>query len=139
MKKGQKMNWYAYSARNAMHEESECYGDGDQCVYFWEDSLGDVFYVGSGKYYRFQNVADNCRSPEFMAVYRMGGCRPRIVAYGMSKEESLDFEKRLITAFWELDFPLVNVIGIPEHEEKVAEKRRKEMLWRWHGSVAEVY
>lgn len=106
------MNWNAYSARSAMHEESECYGDGDYCVYFWEDSIGNVFYVGSGKYYRFQNAAGNCRSPEFMAVYRMGGCRPRIVAYGMDRLEALQFEERLIKEFLRLEFPLVNKQGV---------------------------
>ena len=127
------MNWDSYNVRLCMHEAAERYGNGDYCVYLWEDDRGEVFYVGSGKNYRFS--AREARSYEFKKWLEHSQCRPRIVAYGMSKEESLDFEKRLITAFWELDFPLVNVIGIPEHEEKVAEKRRKEMLWRWHGSV----
>ena len=34
----------------------------------------------------------------------------------MTKEESLEFEKRLISEFWKLGFPLVNITGIKERE-----------------------
>lgn len=131
------MNWDSPNVRLCMHEDAERYGNGDYCVYFWEDDVNQVFYVGSGKNYRFS--AREQRSNAFKEWEQNKVCRPRIVAYGMEKEESLDFEKRLITAFWELDFPLVNVMGIPEREKKIAEKRRKEMLWLWHGSQSEKY
>ena len=112
MRKAQKMNWQAYSARTAMHEDAECYGDGDYCVYFWADRTGDVFYVGSGKYYRFQQATEKCRPTEFMRIYNRGGCRPWIVAYGMDRLGALQFEERLIREFVRLKFPLVNKQGV---------------------------
>lgn len=131
------MNWDSPNVRLCMHEDAERYGGGDYCVYFWEDDANQVFYVGSGKNYRFS--ARESRSNAFKRWENNKPCRPRIVAYGMEKEESLDFEKRLITAFWELDFPLVNVIGIPEREKKISEKKREAMLWLWHGSQSEEF
>lgn len=113
------IDWGSSYVRSCRHEDAERYGDGMYCVYFWEDEDFEVFYVGSGKGYRFNSVNEKARSQEFMKWIRGRNCRPRIVAFGMTKEESLDFERRLITEFWNLGFPLVNVAGIPEREKEV--------------------
>ena len=112
------IRWDSAYVRSCIHEDADCYGDGLYCVYFWEDENHDVFYVGSGKGYRFNSVNEKARSPEFMEWIHTRKCHPRIAAYGMSKEESVSFEMRLIRAFWELGFPLVNVSGVPERKQK---------------------
>lgn len=128
------INWNSPYVKSCFHEQAECYGDGEYCVYFWQDWIGDVFYVGSGKGYRFNDVNEKSRSREFLAQYRCGGCSPKIVAYGMGKEESIAFEKRLIKSFWKLEFPLTNKNGIREHEKEYIavanEKRRLSRLKR---------
>lgn len=113
------IDWDSSYVRSCRHEDAEMCGDGLYCVYFWEDEDYEVFYVGSGKGYRFNSVNEKTRSKEFMKWIRGCNCRPRIVAFGMTKEESLNFERRLITEFWRLGFPLVNVAGIPEREKEV--------------------
>ena len=110
------IDWDSFYVRSCRHEDAERYGDGLYCVYFWEDDDCNVFYVGSGKGYRFNSVNEKARSAEFMEWIRTKQCRPRIAAYGMTKEESLEFEKRLISEFWKLGFPLVNITGIKERE-----------------------
>lgn len=110
------INWDSSYVRSCMHEKAVRYGDGLYCVYFWEDESHEVFYVGSGKGYRFNDMNEKSRSPEFMQWLRGGGCRPRIVAYGMTKEESLKHESELIRSFYGLGFPLVNVSGIPRSD-----------------------
>lgn len=108
------INWNDESVRDCFHESAECYGAGLHCVYFWEDESGEVFYVGSGKGYRFNDIKS--RSAEFVERYNQSiNPRPRIVAYGMEKEESLLFETRLIKAFKKRGFPLVNKDGVTRH------------------------
>lgn len=119
------MKWESYYIRSCLHENSERYGDGEYCVYFWQDRIGDVFYVGSGKGYRFNNATDKCRSHEFMQWYNGGGCTPKIVWYGLDKEKSIELERRLIKTFWDLGFPLVNKDGI-KHREKEYRARAEE-------------
>lgn len=131
------MNWDAYDAYSARHELAERYGDGEYCVYFWENRFGEPFYVGSGKYYRFQQATEKCRSKEFMEVYAEGGCSPKIVAYGMNEKQARKFEKNLILAYAELEFPLVNKqylvdsthtparMALYERNRELAKKRRK--------------
>lgn len=125
------INWNGYNVRKCMHKDAERYGDGEYCVYFWQDKYANVFYVGSGKGYRYNNIA--ARSFAFKKQLSAGGCEPKIVAYGMSKEESLDFEKRLIAAFWDLEFPLTNIRGVEEREQQLREEGRKRMMWLYHG------
>jgi hypothetical protein len=110
------INWDSSYVRSCLHEESERYGEGDYCVYFWQDRWGDVFYVGSGKGYRFNQATDKCRSAEFMDWFNRGDCCPKIVWYGLSKEQSIKLERRLIKTYWKLGFPLVNKDGIKERE-----------------------
>lgn len=121
------IDWDSSYVRSCRHEGAERYGDGEYCVYFWEDTSHEVFYVGSGRGYRFNSVNEKARRPEFMRWIRSRECRPRIVAYGMSKEASREFESRLITEFWSLGFPLVNVAGIPERERAVWTGRGKKI------------
>lgn len=110
----QKMNWNAYSARECMHEFSECCGDGDSCVYFWEiNNTHEVFYVGSGKYYRFQNITPTARSEEFLKIINNYKCSPKIVFYGLNTEQARYYEARLTEEFWKLGFPLVNKDNVP--------------------------
>lgn len=116
------MKWNTYYIRSCLHENSERYGDGEYCVYFWQYRMGDVFYVGSGKGYRFNNATNKCRSREFMEYYNRGGCTPKIVWYGLDKEKSIELEYRLIQAFWDLGFPLVNKNGIKHREKEYREK-----------------
>ena len=100
--------------KDFFHEAVECYGNGIHYVYFWEDECGEVFYVGSGKGNRF--IDTKTRSPEFIARYN--NCvnpAPRIVAYGMEKEESLLFETSLIKAFKKQGFRLANKDGVVRH------------------------
>lgn len=123
-----KINWDSPSIRSYFHENAERYGNDRHCVYLWEDDSCDVFYVGRGVGYRFSDVNPKTRSAEFLKWYK--NCRnphPHIVAYGMTMEEAIAFEKRLILAFWELGFPLVNVAGIPEREKKVWTDRGKKI------------
>lgn len=130
------MNWNSPNVRASMHECAERYGDGDYCVYLWEDNRREVFYVGSGKNYRYSSK--EARTSEFKKWLEHRPCRPLIVAYGMTKEESLDFEMRLIKSFWKRKFPLVNVFGIPENEKKFAEKQGKRMYRFWHAYEEEM-
>lgn len=127
------MNWNTPYVRECMLKDSTRYGDGEYCVYFWQiDSTCEVFYVGSGKGYRFNDINPKSRSKEFMEIYNDNKCSPKIVAYGMSKEQSLDFEKRLIKAFWKLDMPLVNQQWVDcrqkEYIRRANESRRKTRL-----------
>lgn len=102
-----------------MHENAVCYGDGEYCVYFWQiDDSGQVFYVGSGKGYRFSDTNEHSRSKEFLEIVNSEKCSPRIVAYGMDAEAAREFERWLIKAYWDLGFPLVNSAGIKEREAK---------------------
>ena len=117
------ISWDSAYVRSCMHESAERYSGGLYCVYIWCDSFNDVFYVGSGKGYRFHYANDKVRSADFMSWFRNTKCYPLIVAYDMTKEESLDFEKRLIRVYWNMGFPLVNVMGIPEREREMLEKR----------------
>lgn len=106
--------WGDVTFRDCFHEEVECCGSGAYYVYFWEDSSGEVFYVGSGKGNRFKDIKS--RSNEFKTYYTYcKNPRPRIVAYGMEQEESLLFESRLIKSFYKLGFPLVNKDGVTGH------------------------
>ena len=50
------IDWDSFYVRSCRHEDAERYGDGLYCVYFWEDDDCNVFYVGSGKGYRFNSV-----------------------------------------------------------------------------------
>lgn len=50
------MNWGGPDVRLCMHEDAERYGNGDYCVYFCEDDVNQVFYVGSGKNYRLRKL-----------------------------------------------------------------------------------
>lgn len=106
------IDWDSAYVRSCRHENAERYGDGMYCVYFWEDEYGDVFYVGSGKGYRFNSIS--ARSDDFMQQYsNRTNPHPRIAAYGMDKEQSLLFESRLTEAFLKQGFPLVNKDCIP--------------------------
>lgn len=107
------INWDSRYVRSCRHEVVEKYGDGAHCVYFWEDDNNEVFYVGSGKGYRFNNLC--ARSDEFAKEYNSRvNPHPRIVAYGMEKEESLLLESQLTKVFLELGFPLVNKDCVPQ-------------------------
>lgn len=111
------IRWDSWYVKKCMHEDAIKYGDGDHCVYFWEeDDTHEVFYVGSGKGYRFNSVNENARPPEFIERIKSVKCSPKIVAYGMTKEESFEFEKRLIKAYWELGFDLINKQFIKEKQ-----------------------
>lgn len=112
------INWDSHYVRSCMHEMSEKCGDDDWCVYFWHDSWGDVFYVGSGKGYRFNQANPKSRPAKFMEWYNKGRCSPKIVWYGLSKEKAVKLERRLIKAYWKLGFPLVNQEGIKERESE---------------------
>lgn len=112
-------NWSAPLVRQSMHQEAMCYGDGAYCVYFWQiDRTGEVFYVGCGKGYRFNDTNEHSRSKEFLEIVNSEKCSPRIVAYGMDAEAAREFEKWLIKAYWDFGFPLVNSAGIKEREAK---------------------
>lgn len=102
------MNWNAASIQRFLHENAQRYGDNPYSVYFWQKSDGQVFYVGMGKYYRFCSVHEKARSKEFLDIYREGGCSVKIVAYGMNESEARCFEKKLIVAYRNLGFPLIN-------------------------------
>lgn len=105
----------SWEVRRFFNESAERYGDGQHYVYFWADEAGEVFYVGSGKGYRFSDVNSKSRSKEFLERYY--SCRhpqPEIVAYGMEKEEALLFEMGLIKAFANVGFPLVNKQGFTQ-------------------------
>lgn len=102
------MNWSSSRIQRYMHNDALNYGDDPYCVYIWEKDDGQVFYVGMGKYYRFCSVHEKARSKEFMDIYSEGGCSVQIVAYGMNESEARTFEKRLIIAYNDLGFPLIN-------------------------------
>lgn len=107
------MYWNSPYVRSCFHEDVTCYGDDVYSVYFWQDDdTNEVFYVGSGKFYRFNDVNPKSRSPEFTEYYSKHKCSPKIVAYGMTQEQARNFEKRLIDAYWKLKFPLVNKQGV---------------------------
>lgn len=103
------IDWDSWYVRECIHEDAKRFSGGLYCVYFLEDESGNVFYVGSGKGYRFNSVNPKVRSKEFMEYYN--NCRnphPKIVFFDMNKEQSIEYEKRLIKAFWERGFELVN-------------------------------
>lgn len=107
------IDWSSGYVRSCFHEMAERCGDGLYCVYLWEDENGETFYVGSGKGYRFNSANPTARSAEFMERYNnSANPHPRILAYGMSKDDALDFEKKAIEAFSEVGFPLVNKAGV---------------------------
>jgi hypothetical protein len=113
-----------------IHPMAESYGSGEHYVYIWTDNFGDVFYVGSGKEYRYKSVNDKARSAEFMEWFNNSECVPQVVAYDMSKDESLEFERQLIEAYTELGFQLVNKVWVPEHEDEYrhrAEQKKREL------------
>lgn len=110
------INWNCAGVVECLHDDAEKYGDDEYCVYFWQDRMGDVFYVGSGKGYRFKSANPKTRQPEFMEYIDKGGCSPKIVAYGMNKIQSVKFEHDLIKIYWKMGFPLVNREGIAERE-----------------------
>lgn len=91
---------------NEMHELAECYGDGEYYVYIWVDIWDNVFYVGKGEGRRYKDCGN--RSIEFELYRRKWGGRPLIVAFGMTKDDALCFEYRLIKAYRKLGFPLTN-------------------------------
>ena len=104
------MNWDSWYVSRCKHPLAERFGDGDYCVYLWEETeSGDVFYVGSGRGYRFNSVNPKARSPKFMWRFNRCPCQPRIVFYGMTKEESLFYEKKLIIGMLMNGFDLVNM------------------------------
>lgn len=131
------VDWDSPYVRSCRHEYSERYGDGLYCVYFWEDDGHEVFYVGSGKGYRFNDVSPKSRSAEFMERYNScDNPRPRIVAYGMTKEESRLFEMRLIRAFMILEFPLVNKEGVTRpYGRTVTYKGRTRTYGAWGKDI----
>lgn len=112
------IKWNTRYVRECMSESAIKYGDDVYCVYCWKDRFGNVFYVGSGKGYRFNQADAKCRSSEFMEWYNRGGCYPEILAYGMDKETSKELERKLIKEYWGVGFPLVNKEGIPERENQ---------------------
>lgn len=122
------IRWDSWYVQQCMHEDVIKYGDGEHCVYFWEeDDTHEVFYVGSGKGYRFNCTTETARPPEFIERIKAGKCSPKIVAYGMTKEESFEFEKRLIKAYWQLGFDLINKQFIKEKScEYIARAIRKQ-------------
>lgn len=125
------VNWNSDYVQSCLHANSEKCGDGEYCVYFWQDRIGDVFYVGSGKGYRFNDASDKCRSPEFMEWYNRGGCSPKIVWYGLDKKNSIELERKLMKSFWKLGFPLVNKEGIKHREQEY--RARAEITKRERG------
>ena len=76
-----KTNWNAPLVRCSLHEDAICCGDGEYCVYFWQiDRTCEVFYVGCGKGYRFNDTNEHSRSKEFLDIVRNKKCSPRIAA-----------------------------------------------------------
>lgn len=112
-----KISWNAPLVRCSLHEDATRYGDGEYCVYFWQiDRTCEVFYVGCGKGYRFNDINERSRSKEFLHYISKYKCSPKIVAYGMTQKESLDFEDKLIKRYLLFGFPLVNSRSVPERE-----------------------
>lgn len=91
---------------NEMHEMAQCYGDGEYYVYIWVDDKDNVFYVGMGKGDRY--IECDSRNTYFKLHLLHYGGRPLIVAFGMTKDDALCFEYRLIKAYRRLKFPLTN-------------------------------
>lgn len=134
-----KMNWNSPYVRKHRHEKSESYGDGIYCVYLWqENETGKVFYVGSGKYYRFNDVHPKSRSKEFIEHINIGKCSPRILAYGIeTKEAACTLERKLIDTYWRSGFPLVNKNGIIEREREYRQRGYRNFKAKQHRRVAE--
>lgn len=127
---GKTINWDSLYVKKCFHEKVICYGKGAYCVYFWQNSFEEPFYVGMGKNYRFWQVNEKTRSKEFMEVYRSGNCSVKIVAYGMDEQEARRFEKKLILTYNKFGFPLVNKQYLIDHYHTPAweafRKRKKE-------------
>ena len=102
------IKWNSSSVARFFAEGARCYGEGQYSVYYWLDSDGKIFYVGMGRGYRFCSATPSARSEEFMKVYNKGGCKPRVVAYGMSEEVARKIERKLIESLNELGYSLVN-------------------------------
>lgn len=79
-------------------------GDSPYCVYEWLHNDAP-FYVGMGKNYRFS--CSGARSKEFLDVYNRGNCRVRIIACGMSENETRQMERSVIEKYQDR-YPLVN-------------------------------
>ena len=82
--------------------------DGNYHVYYWENEIGEVFYVGSGIERRYRDTVS--RSDEFKEYISKHKCRPLIAAFGMSKDNARKFEADLIEIYRGLGFPLQNVL-----------------------------
>lgn len=115
-----KMNWASHYIENSKHEDCKKLGNGIYSVYLWqEDSTQTVFYVGSGKCYRFNDTNPKSRSKEFMNHIYSCKCSPKILAYGIeTREDAFAIEQKLIDEYWRRGCPLVNKQGISERESK---------------------
>jgi len=101
------MNWNRLSLRKWVGPETQILGDSPYSVYEWHTKDG-VFYVGMGKWYRFNDVNKKSRSKEFMDVYSNNFCWPVIVACGMSEQETRRIERELIEKYVNDGAHLVN-------------------------------
>jgi hypothetical protein len=118
-----KINWKSPRVKRHMIPNAKCYGDGEYCVYYWQDRLNDdIFYVGCGKGYRFSDTNEKSRTPEFLERINAGECVPFIVAYGMAREDAASLEIETIRKFWERGEPLTNKQGVPERESEYRAK-----------------
>ena len=112
------MNWETHYVRKCLCKGSIKYGDGIHCVYYWqENKTGKIFYVGSGKCYRFNDVNPKSRTVEFMEYINNYDCSPKIVSYGMEKQDAVALEMKLIAEFWAKGCPLTNKQGVEEREK----------------------
>lgn len=102
------IDWNKPSVERFFMEGAKCHGEGQYSVYYWLDGDGKIFYVGMGKGYRFCCTTPTARSEEFMKIYDKGGCKPKVVAYGMNEKEAREYERSLIESLNELGYSLVN-------------------------------
>ena len=122
-----KMDWNRLVTREKINFDAKILGDSPYAVYEWHTADG-VFYVGMGKWYRFQNVSDKSRSKEFMDVYQNNYCWPVVVACGMPEREARDLERNLIERRMMEGANLVNKQFVVDYYHTPANMKKYEFL-----------
>lgn len=101
------MKWRSSAMGRYMRKDTLILGDSPYSVYEWSHN-GKVFYVGMGKYYRFTNANEKSRSAEFMEIYNQGDCEVKLIACGMSEQETRRIERETIEKYIKSGETLVN-------------------------------